>query len=204
MERAGRLKPALKKYWTPSERSFRALLAWLDGGVDSGGENYLEMRRRLSGYFERRQCECADDLADDTLNRVARRLEEVGEEADGPPARYCYVVAKFVFLEYIRARDKSAGVPIAAQRLEPGVAGAPREPDHQERRLACLERCLDRLSPRDRELILEYYARGEGPTADRRRALAARLDVTTNALAIRACRIRDTLEACVRSCEGQP
>ena len=140
MERAGRPNPALKKYWTPSERSFRALLAWLDGGVDSGGENYLEMRRRLSEYFERRQCECPDDLADETLNRVARRLEEVGEEADGPPARYCYVVAKFVFLESIRARDKSANVSAASQRLESGVAGALREPDDQQRRFACLER----------------------------------------------------------------
>jgi hypothetical protein len=35
-----------------------------------------------------------------------------------------------------------------------------------------------------------------------RRKLAARLGVTMNALSIRACRIRDRLEACVRACSG--
>jgi DNA-directed RNA polymerase specialized sigma24 family protein len=202
MGRAGTTKPAVKKHWIPSERSFGALLAWLDGDVDSGGERYLEMRRRLSAYFERRKCDCPDDLADDTLNRVARRLEEVGGRTDGPPARYCYIVAKFVFLEYLRARDTGPrDASTHPQRLESGVGVVSLEPDGQQQRLACFERCLDKLPPHERELILEYYTRGEGRTADCRRALAARFDLTMNALAIRACRIRDTLEACVRSCE---
>src|ERR1051325_6959627 len=98
---AGTTKPGVKKHWLPSERSFQALLAWLDGEVDSGGGRYLEMHCRIRAYFERRKCDGPDDLADENLNRVARRLEEVEGRTEGPPARYCYIVAKFVFLEYL-------------------------------------------------------------------------------------------------------
>jgi len=59
-----------------------ALLKWLDGGADSGGERYLEIRRRLVSYFDRRNCTSPDELADETLNRVARRLEEKGAITD--------------------------------------------------------------------------------------------------------------------------
>lgn len=202
MGRAGIAKPAAKKHWVPSERSLRTLLAWLDQGVDSGGESYLEMRRRLSAYFDRRRCDHPDDLADDTLNRVARRLEEVGAAADGPPGRYCHIVAKFVFLEYLRARERDS--TLYAERLESPIAGPDsQESTDQQKRLACLERCLEKLSAPDRELILEYYSRGDGRIADRRRDLAARLALTKNALAIRACRIRVAVEACVQSCQGE-
>ena len=103
------MKPEFKKDWVPSEGAFRRLLGWLDEGVDSGGEKYLEMRRRLAAYFDRRNCPSPDELADETLNRVARRLEEQGTISETPPARYCYIVARFVFLEYVRrARHESA------------------------------------------------------------------------------------------------
>jgi hypothetical protein len=81
--------------------AFRRLLAWLDDGVDSNGERYLEMRRRLVLYFDRRNRPAADELADETLNRIGRTLES-GIIATRPPARYCYVVAKFVLLEDVR------------------------------------------------------------------------------------------------------
>ena len=192
-----------KRHWTPSEASFRRLLGWLDAGVDSGGERYLEIRRRLSAYFDRRGCGAPDDLADDTLNRVARRLEEEGTLAEGPPGRYCYIVAKFVFLEYVRRGRREGGVEVGIGADGPPPAALPAGTDAaREARLACLDRCLEALPPRDRELILDYYGMGPRRSADRRRELAARLSLSPNALAIRACRIRDTLEACVRSCCG--
>jgi hypothetical protein len=57
---------------------FNRLLEWLDNGVESHGEMYLEMRRRLVSYFDRRNRDTADDLADETLNRIARTLENDG------------------------------------------------------------------------------------------------------------------------------
>ena len=82
--------------------AFTRLLEWLDDGTDSGGETYLEMRRRLVAYFDRRNRPAADELADETLNRIGRTLEKSGSIAVTPPARYCYVVARFVLLEDVR------------------------------------------------------------------------------------------------------
>jgi hypothetical protein len=63
------------------------------------------MRRRLVFYFDRRNCTSPEDLADEVLDRIVRKLEEKGDIIGLSPARYCYVVAKFVFLENMRAPE---------------------------------------------------------------------------------------------------
>jgi hypothetical protein len=78
-------KTGLNKDWSPTRGAFRQFLNWLDEGVDSDGERYLEMRRRLVAYFDRKNCLTPDELADETLNRVARRLEEEGTITALPP-----------------------------------------------------------------------------------------------------------------------
>ena len=185
--------------------AFSRLLDWLDDGVGSQGETYLEMRRRLVSYFDRRDRLSADELADETLNRIGKTLEKDGAIATTPPARYCYVVAKFVLLEDVRREHthvrldqaRTAGVP--ARR---GVAVA--EPDEdfaiRERRLECLDRCLCGLKAEQRELVLEYYRDAGRQKIERRREMAARRGISMNALGIRACRIRNSLEACVGAC----
>jgi len=65
--------------------------------------------------------------------------------------------------------------------------------------LGHLEQCLERLPAADRELIFEYYRGEQRAKIDNRQRLAARLGVSTNALSIRACRIRQRLENCVRN-----
>lgn len=195
------MKPELKKDWVPTQSAFRQFLRWLDEGVDSGGKKYVEMRRRLAIYFDRRNCLSPDELADETFNRVARRLEEEGAISDTPPARYCYIVARFVFLEYVRrTRHESAKLDVGSDALRSPVAG-PTGSDGEiaQKVLDSLERCLQQLDPRDRELILEYYRGEQRAKIERRRELAARLGLTMNAVSIRACRIREKLEACVRS-----
>jgi DNA-directed RNA polymerase specialized sigma24 family protein len=191
-------KPNLKKDWTATPAAFQQFLAWLDDGVDSGGERYVDMRRRLVAYFARKRCAGAEDLADETLNRVARRLEEEGTIVDALPARYCYIVARFVFLESLRqpaatdhaSHDALAGPPVTESADAPA--------------LDCLDHCLAGLPERDRSLILEYYAVDSSTKAERRRVLASRLNLSPNALTIRASRIRSRLEACVSGCLREP
>ncbi len=184
-----------KKRWTPTTTAFQRLLAWLDEGVDSGGEKYEEMRRRLVAYFERKRCASPYDLADDTLNRVTRRLEETGTIADPAPPRYCYIVARYVFLEYLRSPEHKQAT------LAPDMAaGSPVVDQWSERRQDCLDHCLGQLTPGDRALILDYYQGETRNRIEQRRALAARLRLTANALTIRACRIRDKLQTCVGAC----
>jgi DNA-directed RNA polymerase specialized sigma24 family protein len=184
--------------------ALQRLLEWLDDGADSNGEAYLEMRRRLVSYFDRRNRQSPDDLADETLNRVGATLEKTGRIAVTPPARYCYVVAKYVLLEDIRRDHRD--VPFAEVALKDQAS--PAAPDAadllREQRLDCLDRCLAGLKPEQRDLVLEYYRSDERRPIERRREMASRLGISANALAIRACRIRDTLQGCVAACCTRP
>jgi len=185
--------------------AFNRLLAWLDDGVESHGETYLEMRRRLVSYFDRRNRLSADELADETLNRIGRTLEKAGTITVTPPARYCYVVARFVLLEDFRRDqlhvrlDEPRGAWAAAARSLSEV-GPDEAAVTQEQRLECLDWCLEQLKPDQRDLVIEYYRDVRRLKIERRRELATRLGISMNALGIRACRIRAVLETCVDGC----
>ena len=187
----------IKRDWQPDKTAFDRLLAWLDEGTESRGERYLEIRGRLVDYFGRRDCPFPEDLADETLNRVARRLEETGSIDDVVPARYCYIVAKFVFLESLRRPGRTE---LVAQSAEAVAAKVADDRGENERTFACLERCLQSCSAADRAMILDYYATTSGSAPENRRQLAQKLGITANSLAIRACRVRSRLEGCVRAC----
>ena len=186
----------LTKPWVPTSLDFSAFIEWLDGGVASHGGTYVEMHGRLASYFARKGCVAPDALADETLTRVARRLQEAGQIKDVSPAQYCYIVARFVLLEHLRSGEHKAvqlplNVPDASHALDGTV---------RERLLTCLSECLARLSENDRELILAYYS-GEGAgRITTRRALAVKYGLTPNALMIRASRLRERLRACVAEC----
>jgi DNA-directed RNA polymerase specialized sigma24 family protein len=198
---APRAEVSLTKSSTRTPEEFQRFLSWLDEGVDSGGERYVEMRRRLVSYFGRKLCLLPDELADETLIRVARKLEEQGSITDSPPARYCYIVARFVFLEYLRGADqRRASLDDRHAATDPVVQSAASEETDRasdEALLDGLDQCLQQLDEYDRALILEYYAGEQAERIERRRTLAARLNLTLNALTIRACRIRDRLEKCL-------
>lgn len=200
--RRAHIAPSLKRDWTGTPQAFARLLAWLDEGSDSGGEVYLQMRRRLVLYFQRKRCLTPDDLADETLNRVTRRLEEAGTITDATPARYCYIVAKFVLLEHLRDPEVRGLQHLDHQGGAPDPVAAPAGSSADERRLECLDRCLTALGSDDRALILDYYRHEPRTKIERRRQLAASLRLTANALAIRACRLRDKLQRCVEACGG--
>ena len=190
----------LQPRWHLDEAAFHRLLEWLDQGAESNGERYVEIRERLVSYFGRRNCPAPDDLADETLNRVARRLEEQVAIDDVGPAHYCYIVARFVLLESLRERAREAA---SLNDIRAGLQSTDR-PDEgaaeRERTMECLERCLAASSAAERELIREYYRTDEGAAKVQRKRLAERLALTPNSLAIRAWRLRHRLERCVREC----
>jgi hypothetical protein len=187
-----------------SGTSFTRLLRWLDEGADSHGERYLEIRRRLVAYFDRRNRPAPDLLADETLDRISRTLEQSGQIRVTPAARYCYVVARFVLLEDIRRGDRHVPYddtrPVRQHVASTGAAAAE---EFARRSIECLSRCLARLKVQDRDLILEYYRDAKRQRIDRRRELAARLGISMNALSIRVWRLRTSLEACAAACRGR-
>jgi DNA-directed RNA polymerase specialized sigma24 family protein len=192
-------KPTFTKF------GFTRLLEWLDDGVESNGQRYLEMRRRLVLYFDRRNRPAADELADETLNCIARTLEETATIATRPPACYCYVVARFVLLEDLRRGRRHVALDETAHLDRTCAPGATRSDCEEqilarEQSLDCLDRCLKQLRPDQSALAIEYFRDAGRPRIERRRELAMRLAITMNALGIRACRIREVLMRCVESC----
>lgn len=195
-----------KKNWLITSGAFQQLLDWLDEGTDSDGQSYLKMRQRLVAYFDRKNCLTPDDLADETLNRVARRLEEEGSIETETPAKYCYIAARFVFLEYLREADKTTNSLDDVLQQPPTnspAAKAFEENQLKEKMLDCLEQCTTKLEPANRDIIINYYYGAERIKIENRRALAQKLNISVNALSIRACRIRDRLEICVGKCVSE-
>jgi len=182
----------MKKEWVVTQQEFDRLLDWLDADRDSAGAKYERIRLRLIKIFTCRGCGEADDLADETINRVTAKLGEIVENYSGDPALYFYGVAQKVHLEYLR---KKPPVRESGQTAWPADA-----PDDVEHEYACLEQCMDRLPAENRRLVLEYYQEEKRAKIDHRKILADQLGIAVNALRIRAHRIRLQLQQCVMNC----
>lgn len=186
-----------------SREAWNALLMRLDADPDRAGEKYAVLRLKLMKYFECRGCHTPTELADETINRVARRLGEGEEIRAIEPAQYFYGVARNVLREYQDRRIKqSVSLPISMQELSPTehpwcdpLAMQRREEEllQSEHQLECLEQCLAQLPAANRALLLAYYEGESRVRIEKRRALAARLGITGNALKIRISRLREML-----------
>jgi len=187
-----------KQEWVMTQEVFDRLLTCLDADREQAGQRYVRLRAKIVKYFEWRGAAFPDKEADETINRVARRIGE-GQEIHNLNS-YLYGVARLVFAESLRKQQKEQEAHGHASAL--GALDMYAGLDAEERR-ACLDRCLQALSAESRELILGYYEDEAGRKIEARKRLAARLGIQLNALRIRAHRIRIGLEACVRECVGQ-
>ncbi len=191
-----------KTVWTLTPEAFERLLSSFDSDRELAGRKYENTRRKLLEFFEARGSHTPDEHADETLNRVARKIVE-GERIENLNS-YCYGVAKFLWMEAARRRAKE---PIALDETyaPSGISGADEEAEEQlrqkrERRLECFDECLQKLPDETRVFIVEYYREENGLKIEQRKQQAARLNTTLNALRLRASRLRRELGACIKSC----
>ena len=186
---------SFKKQWVLTQQAFDGLLASFDADRERAGQKYESLRLKLIKYFEWRGAAFPDSNADETINRVARKIE-AGEQIHNLDA-YFYGVARLIFIESLKAQEREqqarASMPVIEMPLEEA------DLDSGERR-TCLDDCLQHLPEESRALIIEYYQEEKGKKIERRKSLAARLGIPLNALRIRACRIRAGLETCVHEC----
>ena len=185
----------MKTKWHLDQESFDRLLAWLDADRDRAADKYERIRYSLIRIFTCRGCPEAEDLADETFNRVAKKVGEVAATYVGDPALYFYGVAHNVHLEYLR--KKARQLPPSLPLPQPPPNGDA-EPEYE-----CLESCMEHLPPASRKLVLEYYQEEKQAKINHRKQLAEQLGIALNALRIRAYRIRATLQECVRDCVMQ-
>lgn len=179
-----------------TQKGFDDLLAWLHEDREQAGKIYEEIYAKLIKGFKSHDCPEAEDLADETINRVARKLPEIVDTYVGDPARYFFGVAYKVFLEY--QRSGPALVELPPDNLLVGT-----EPDNMENVYDCLEKCLKHLSQQNRELILQFYQGEKRAKIEFRKELARRLGTKLANLRLQAHRIRLSLKKCIQTCMEQ-
>jgi RNA polymerase sigma factor (sigma-70 family) len=178
----------------PNTGPFDELLVWLHPDREIALERFQHIRRVLIKIFECRACGDAEDLADETIDRVVAKVPAVVPSYSGDPSLYFYGVARHVIQEYKR-RPKNA-------LLQEEAASATAEnADSSEIEFKCLDDCLQTLGERERDFILRYYSY-DGPSLKSaiRRDVAKQLGLTIANMRIRAFRIRAKLHDCVEDC----
>ena len=175
--------------WELNQESFESLLRWLNSDREQAGKRYEDIRSRLIKIFSARGCAEPDLLADETINRVAKRVDEISQTYEGDPALYFYGVANKIHMEQLR-KQRPIEIP------PPPVPAL----DDYEEEYVCLESCIGHLPARSRDLVLQYYEHEQQDKIAQHQHLADRLGIGLNALRIRAHRARQVLRKCIIKC----
>lgn len=181
--------------WVLTPQAFERLLQLFDADREIAAEQYELMHRKLIKFFEWRGHPEPERLADETLNRVARKLSEGTEVRAEKPSSFILGVARMLYLESRRKLDREQ----EAVRLGAPVQEQEASDDEQERMMRCLDECLERMTD-SRELLLRYYTDSGAKKISIRKRLAEELGVTAGVLRLRAHRLRGRLESCVSGC----
>ena len=175
---------------TITQAQFDSLLAWLNPDREIAGRRYETIRSGLVRIFVSRGFSNAEDLADETINRVMLRLPSIRANYQGEPACYFYGVARNIMRECRKQKEFAAGV--VDVRIDPQVDVS----DEHD----CLGHCLDRLSISKRDLILDYYLYEGHSRVEHHKHMAGQRKITIGAIRNRAFQIRQNLENCMRHC----
>jgi DNA-directed RNA polymerase specialized sigma24 family protein len=175
-----------------SEESFFRLLARLNTDPMLAGEEYEKLRARLMYFFERKGCRTPAELSDETINRIARKVEEGLEIED--IFKFSYGVARLVLLEHWRDPKREW------DQIDQRLSSPKTDREFDERRLECMEKCLQALPSEERDLIVKSCVLDKKGKEEAARSLG----VTMNAFRIRVFRIRTRLHECREKCVSGP
>jgi RNA polymerase sigma factor (sigma-70 family) len=182
---------------TLTPESFRKFLQCLDADENEASEKYLQIQRNLVRFFENRGLNFADELADEVINRIVKKIES-GEVIENP-STYAVGIARFVVLE---ARRENAKEQTFLQQQPDSISPQENldEKDFEAKRLNCLNKCLVEISSEDREIIIGYYQGEKSAKIELRAKIAEKCGISANALRKRAVRLREGLGKCINLC----
>lgn len=182
---------------TAQRQAFDAMLARLQRDGDAG-LGYEALRRRLLLFFRLHAPVEASELADVTLDRLARKLA-AGTQVDSVPL-YTLGIARMVLREVHTRRARWHAVESDPDLIpDPQATDATEPPAADPVAVAALARCLDGLPAQARALVLAYYAAEGSARIAIRQRLATEQGISLNALRNRMLRLRSALERCVRA-----
>ena len=175
-----------------TQEQFDSLLTWLGNDRELAATKYETIRAGLVRMFVSKGFSDAEDLADETINRVMVRLPDIKAKYSGEPACYFHGVARNIIRESQRRREIAVGV--IEGRVEPVQ---PRE-THD-----CLGNCLERLPESKRDLILDYYLYEGHDKVEHHKQMACQLNLSEGAFRSRAYQIRLHLQNCMLRCASK-
>jgi RNA polymerase sigma factor (sigma-70 family) len=184
-----------KASWVLTGEAFERFLSSLDAEVERAGEKYEAIRRKLVKFFDWRGAQFPEDCADETINRVIRKLES--GETIRDISTYCCGIARLVFLETLKRPDRRQ---VTLDDVKSVATSSVQQEDSAQQE--CFEHCLTELPTESRQLILRYYQDERRHKINNRQALADGMGIPLNALRSRVQRIRDKLEQCTTRCLG--
>jgi len=178
---------------TITQEQFDSLLTWLGADRDVAGRKYEKIRSGLVRIFVSKGFSDAEDLADQTIDRVMARLPDVRASYMGEPACYFHGVARNIIRESARRRE------IATEFVDPRIDLKFEPSDDHD----CLKHCLNGLPMSKRDLILKYYLYDGHKKVEHHKEMAGQLNISEGAIRSRAFQIRMKLETCMRQCSLQ-
>ena len=190
----------MKKTYAFQQQEFESLLNWLSDDREVAGEKYEQVRRGLIRFFRFKGCGNAEDLADETISRVAARINSLDVYKDTKVITYFYGFAANILFEYKRAVNREIAHDdslLLASQIQPDS-----ENDF-DCRTACLRDCLNMLSAEDRRIFIEYYSDTTTKKMETRRKIAQRLNCEVKTLHVRVFRLRSSLKVCINKCVGK-
>jgi RNA polymerase sigma factor (sigma-70 family) len=183
--------PHLMKKEVTQER-FAGFLQWLNPDPERAGEEYERLRFRLCTFFGQRRCGFADELADETINRV---ILKVSEEKVESKIAYCYGVARNVYREWLRKQRTHLDIDDVAI-----AATVPEEQEEQTFSSECLDKCLGELPLETRTLLLDYFSEAKLAKIKLHQRISKSLQTSQTALRMRVMRSKQKLKLCVQEC----
>lgn len=195
-----------KRHGTLTREVFDKLLATLDSNREVAAEKYERIRRRLVNFYEYRGCSAPDEYADVTINCAAKKLNEGSEIYSSDPLSFFIGIARNILQEYWEQAPRRAtsleDLSDGGHPWEDPFQSMQREEDlnRSELELNCLERCLEDITHQNRDLIISYYVGEKSQKISNRKRLATELDIAPANLRLRAFRLREKLESCVKGC----
>lgn len=177
-------------------KDFDAMLALFSLDREEAGEKYEQMRSGLERYFHFKGCADSRALADETINRVAAKIDTFDPSRNIRPASYFYGFASNVLMEY--RRNASRELSLSENQCSAGITVT--EERAVEAESDCLQKCLEKLSAPEKEMIVDYYKAEGYQRNEMRRQMYESLECTAAALYTKIFRIKATLRGCIENC----
>ena len=187
-----------KERWLLTDESLACLLRALGQGEAHPLRRYTRLQERLTFFFMHHRASLPEDLADQSIDRLARALLE-GRSIVSLEAFALGVARMILREEQARAlREQRAWEQAERNRFTPQLTPEETECEEQVQQAG-----LEALPPAARDLLAAYHTGQGAQRIDERRQLAHRMGISMGALRKRVFDLQSALRQDLRTALGE-